>query len=114
MLTGLGAFNCRECDVKLDAKCQCPKCEWKCYGKDVGPVYRGKLFHGFRRTAVRGMFRGGVNPDVFRSITGHETQSMMQRYNIIDDRDQRAATAHYARHRQEQDQAPKRGDSIRN
>ena len=72
-MTGLGAFYCRECDVKLDAKCKCPKCEWKWDGKDVAPVYRGKLFHDFRRTAVRDMLRRGVNPDVIRSITGHET-----------------------------------------
>ena len=112
VLTGLGAFYCRECDVKLDAKCECPKCEWKWDGKDVAPVYRGKLFHDFRRTAVRDMLRAGVNPDVIRSITGHETQSMMQRYNIIDDRDQHAALRVMHAHRQEQDRGPERGGSA--
>jgi len=113
VLTGLGAFYCRQCDVKLDSRCQCPKCEWKWDGRDVSPIYRGKLFHDFRRTAVRDMLRGGVNPDVIRSITGHETQSMMSRYNIIDDRDQRAALRIMHAHRQEQDRAPKRGGAVR-
>jgi integrase len=75
------------------------------------PVYRGKLFHDFRRTAVRDMLRRGVNPDVIRSITGHETLSMMSRYNITDDRDQRAALRTMLAHRQ--DRPPKRGDFVR-
>jgi integrase len=90
VLTGLGTFHCPQCDVQLNAKRQCPKCEWK-DAQNNRPVYRGKLFHDFRRTAVRDMLRGGANPDVIRSITGHETQSMMSRYNITDDRDQREA-----------------------
>ena len=113
VLTGLGAFYCRECNLKLDAKCQCPKCHWNWDGKDVAPVYRGKLFHDFRRTAVRDMLRRGLNPDVVRSITGHETLSMMSRYNITDDRDQRAALRIMHAHRQEQDRTPKRENSNR-
>jgi hypothetical protein len=45
-----------------------------------------------------------VNPDVIRSITGHETLSMMSRYNITDERDQRAALRIMHAYRQEQDQ----------
>jgi hypothetical protein len=107
VLTGLGTFYCRECHVKLDAKCQCPKCEWKWDGQDVAPVYRGKLFHDFRRTAVRDMRRRGADPDVIRSLTGHETLSMLSRYNITDDRDQRAALRTMHAYRQEQDAAPR-------
>jgi len=113
VLTGLGAFYCCQCDVKLDANCQCPQCERKWDGQEVAPVYRGKLFHDFRRTAVRDMLRRGVNPDVIRSLTGHETLSMLSRYNITDDRDQRAALRLMHAHRQEQDRAPRRGDSPR-
>ena len=107
VITGLGSFYCRQCDVQLDlqfdAKRQCPKCEWKWNGKDDRPVYRGKIFHDFRRTAVRDMLRRGVNPDVIRSITGHETLSMLSRYNITDDRDKRAALRIMHAYRQEQD-----------
>ena len=34
VLTGLGSFYCRRCDVRLDAKRQCSKCEWKWNGKN--------------------------------------------------------------------------------
>ena len=104
MLTGLGAFYCPQCDVQLNAKRQCPKCEWKDRQNDR-PVYRGKIFHDFRRTAVRDMLRGGVNPDVVRSITGHQTQSMLSRYNITDDRDQRDALRAVQAYRKRQDEA---------
>jgi len=82
-------------------------------GKTSPPSIAKKLFHDFRRTAVRDMLRRGLNPDVVRSITGHETLSMMSRYNITDDRDQRAALRIMHAHRQEQDRTPKRENSNR-
>jgi integrase len=52
-----------------------------------------RLFHDFRRTAVRDMVRAGVPQSVAMSITGHKTVSMFLRYKITSGEEQREALA---------------------
>lgn len=61
-----------------------------------------KLFHDFRRTAVRDMVRAGVPQSVAMSITGHKTVSMFLRYKITSGDEQRDALARMTLLRQQQ------------
>ena len=52
----------------------------------------GRLLHDQRRSAVRNMNRAGIARGVAMKITGHKTESIYQRYDIVDTEVMREAT----------------------
>jgi integrase len=62
---------------------------WKSACKQAGCPDR--LFHDLRRTAVRNMIEAGIDRQVAKAITGHRTDSMFTRYQIVDQRQMTAA-----------------------
>jgi hypothetical protein len=53
----------------------------------------GRMFHDFQRTAVRNLERAGITRSVAMKMTGHKTESIYRRYDIVSEGDLRIATA---------------------
>lgn len=57
------------------------------------------LLHDFRRSAARNMTLAGVQRDLAKKITGHKTDSMFTRYNIVIESDLEVAAAKIAEYK---------------
>ena len=76
--------------------------------------YVGPIPHDLRRTAVRNLERAGVPRSIAMQLTGHKTESVYRRYDIVDEADLREGVEKLARlHQVTQGTGERTGVAIR-
>ena len=80
-LLPLGDFR-----VSWEAAC-CTTSLGRMDGSGKGVKLRGLLYFDLRRSAIRNMLSSGVHSHAAMKISGHLTDSVFRRYNIVDERD---------------------------
>jgi integrase len=83
-------------DARNLRKCFQAACVKLGLGVKTGPKvwqYKGLLLHDFRRSGVRNLIRSGVPRRIAMKISGHLTESTLERYSIVDSTDLHEAMA---------------------
>lgn len=93
---GLGRFQCRDCESNVSEGRKCTTCN-----SDKKAKYIGLHFHDLRRTGIRNMSRKGVPEKVGMLISGHKTDSIYRRYNIVDMEVLKTATTKIEEHQRD-------------
>jgi integrase len=91
---GVGIFVCEKCGAEGTALA-CSDCKGL-------TKYRGKIFHDLRRSAARDMLKAGIPRAIAKKLTGHLSDSMLDRYSIVEVDDMREAQRRTAQYRNEQ------------
>lgn len=76
--------------------------------------YKGPLLHDFRRVGVRNLESAGVSRQVGKAISGHKTDSVYNRYNIVSEEDLADAGAKVVEYvmRKAKQEAPNRQETV--